>query len=214
MNATDADTVVMAFSEEQVERLTGVTRQQLRYWDRTDFFTPSLASEDRHLPYSRLYSFRDVVALQVLNALRREGDVPLQHLRQVREELRHRGNDLWAKTTLFVLNRRVVIYNPDIENREDVLSRQAILKIPLQVVRRDMEDRVRLLWERPAGAIGKITRKRAVAKNAPVIAGTRVPVRAIKAFASEGYTVAQILDEYPTLTVKDVRAAIEYQEAA
>jgi DNA-binding transcriptional MerR regulator len=84
MSDRDASVVVSAFTEDQVERLTGVTKRQLRYWDRTGFFAPSLAFEDRSQPFSRLYSFRDVVSLKVLNALRNDGHVPLPQLREVR----------------------------------------------------------------------------------------------------------------------------------
>jgi uncharacterized protein (DUF433 family) len=49
-----------------------------------------------------------------------------------------------------------------------------------------------------------------VAHNAPVLAGTRIPVRAIKRFNEAGYSVAQILSEYPTLTESDVVAALAY----
>ena len=62
--------VVMAFSEEHVARLTGITVHQLRYWDRTGFFHPAFAADDRKVAFSRVYSFKDVVSLRVLNILR------------------------------------------------------------------------------------------------------------------------------------------------
>jgi hypothetical protein len=37
--------VITAFSEEQVDRLTGLSKAQLRYWDRTGFFAPKFAEE-------------------------------------------------------------------------------------------------------------------------------------------------------------------------
>lgn len=61
MSANTTKSVISAFTEEQVERLTGVTVRQLRTWDRTKFFAPSLAYEDRSRPFARLYSFRDLV---------------------------------------------------------------------------------------------------------------------------------------------------------
>jgi hypothetical protein len=69
MSENTTKNVIAAFTEEQVERLTGVTVRQLRTWDRTKFFAPSLAYEDRSRPYARLYSFRDLACLKVLNAL-------------------------------------------------------------------------------------------------------------------------------------------------
>ncbi len=49
----DAEPVIAAFTEEQVERLTDISRNQLRHRDRTGFFNPSLAEENRRLPHSR-----------------------------------------------------------------------------------------------------------------------------------------------------------------
>ena len=46
--------------------------------------------------------------------------------------------------------------------------------------------------------------------NDPVIAGTRIRVRAIERFIGAGFTVDQILDEYPDLKRSDVEAALEY----
>jgi hypothetical protein len=60
------ENVIRAFTLESVERLTGVTQRQLKYWDDTDFFKPEYGYENRRIPYSRLYSFQDVVALHVL----------------------------------------------------------------------------------------------------------------------------------------------------
>src|SRR5438045_9585157 len=103
---TDDTNVVSAFTEDQVVHLTGISKRQLRYWDSTDFFTPGLAYKDRRAPYSRLYSFRDVVCLKVIHSIRNEIDVPLPHLREVKAKLAHLGDDLWSKTTLYVVTRR------------------------------------------------------------------------------------------------------------
>lgn len=207
-------TIVAAFTEDQAERLTGVSKRQLRYWDRTGFFTPSLAYDDRRAPYSRLYSFRDLASLKVVNALRNEANVPLPHLREVKEKLSHLGDDLWAKTTLYVLKRAVIFHNPETGAREEVLSKQAVLEIPLRAVSGNVEDAVKALRQRDPDLVGKVERQRNIAHNQPVIAGTRIPVRGVKAFDKAGYSVEDIRKEYPTLTEEDIRAAIEYKEAA
>ena len=206
--------VVSAFSEEQVQRLTGITAAQLRYWDRTDFFVPSLAQEDRRRPYSRVYSFRDLVCLKVLNTLRNEARVSLPHLREVKEKLTHLGNDMWARTTLYVLNRRVVFDNPGTRRKEEIVTGQGVLQIPLKVVQSNMEQAVKELWKRDETTIGKIQRKRGAASNKPVVAGTRIPVSAVRAFHDAGYTIEQIREQYPVLTEDDIRAALKHGEAA
>jgi DNA-binding transcriptional MerR regulator len=80
--------VVSAFTAEQVERLTGLTKSQLRYWDRTGFFRPTYVDAGRRV-YGRIYSFRDVVGLKTLGILRNANKVPLQHLREVAKSLSH-----------------------------------------------------------------------------------------------------------------------------
>jgi uncharacterized protein (DUF433 family) len=39
-----------------------------------------------------------------------------------------------------------------------------------------------------------------------VFAGTRIPIRAIERFLQAGYSIASILDEYPSLKQDDVEA--------
>ncbi len=189
-------TVITAFSDEQVERLTGVTRQQLRYWDRTGFFRPTFASDDRRAAYSRIYSFKDVASLRVLNVLRNQYSVPLQHLRKVASELAHLSDAKWTTTTLFVLNKKVIFVEKDTAKYREIVSKQYIIDMPLSVVISDTRRDVEMLNDRSREA-GKIERARFVSHNALVIAGTRM--------------VEQILKEYPTLTEKDVKAAIKHK---
>jgi uncharacterized protein (DUF433 family) len=202
--------VIAAFTEEQVERLTGVSRQQLRYWDRTAFFRPALASDDRRDAYSRIYSFKDVASLRVLNVLRNQYSVPLQHLRKVAGELAHLSDSKWTTMTLFVLNKKVIFVERDTEKYREIVSKQYIIDMPLSVVISDTRRDVEALSDR-SGDAGRIERAKFVNHNALVIAGTRIPVAAIKEFAEDGYSVEQILKEYPTLTEKDVKAAIEHK---
>lgn len=211
---TEAGNVVAAFSEEHVQRLTGISPRQLRHWDRVGFFKPSLADESRDLPYGRVYSFLDVICLQVFNALRNEAKVPLSHLRDVKERLAHLGEKMWAKTTLYVLNRRVIFHNDDTDRKEEIVSGQGVLQITLEVVKANMKDRVRTLWERDASTVGHVQRKRNVVGNRRVIAGTRIPVTAIKSFTDAGYTVEQVKKQYPGLTEADIQAALSFDQAA
>ena len=99
-------TIISAFTEEQVARLTGLSVDQLRYWDRTRFFIPSYADENRRLPYSRIYSFKDIAELRVIGILRNQNSVSLQHLCEVAVELRKLSDDGWTKTKLYVLRIR------------------------------------------------------------------------------------------------------------
>jgi uncharacterized protein (DUF433 family) len=82
--------------------------------------------------------------------------------------------------------------------------------MPLSVVIADTRRDVEALSDR-SREVGKIEKARFVSHNALVIAGTRIPVSTIKQFAEDGFSVEQILKEYPTLTEQDVRAAIEHK---
>jgi uncharacterized protein (DUF433 family) len=213
MTRAESNTVVAAFTEEQAERLTGVTRRQLRYWA-ADLYAPSITGHCMDLRGLRLYSFRDLVCLKVLNALRNDAKIPLQEIRRTKDRLGHLGDDLWANTTLYVLGKRVVFDNPETGAKEEVASGQGVLQIPLKVVTGQMEEAVRGMRGRRADAVGKIEQKRGVAQNQPVIAGTRIPVRSIQAFAEAGYSVSDINKQYPTLAKRDIEAAMVYKGVA
>jgi uncharacterized protein (DUF433 family) len=212
MNALD--NVIAAFSAQQVERLTGLTKARLTSWDRTGFFAPSYADNDRRSPYGRIYSFRDVVGLCTLCRLRDEHHVSLQHLRQVAEKLSHLANDLWSSQVLYVWNKKVVFDETGAGRLREVVSGQYVNGLALEEVISDMRRAVEQLRRRPDGQIGAITRSRFINHNAAVVAGTRIPVKAIRDFAEAGYTSKQIIDEYPDLTERDVAAALSYQESA
>lgn len=205
--------VIAGFSEDQAHRLTNVSLRQLRYWAKDGFFVPSLSVENGGRSALRLYSFRDLACLRVINHLRNESKVSLKHLRDVKVKLEHLGEDLWAKTTLYVLNRRVLIRNPETGDPEDAVNGQGVLRIPLAAVASDMQEAIRRLRERPAESHGQIDDRTAGARNA-FVAGTRIPVRSIKGLAEDGLTPEEIINQYPSLTKADVQAALAYAIAA
>lgn len=206
--------LIAAFTEEQVHRLTGISQRQLRYWADNLFFVPSLSIEDEDLPALKLYSFRDLVCLRVINALRNEAKIPFQELRSTKDRLAHLGDDMWAKTTLYILGKKVVFDNPDTGEREEATSGQGVLQIPLRVITGDMEEAVRVMRRRDEASIGQINRRRGVEQNQPVIAGTRIPVKSVQAFHKAGYSVSDIMKQYPTLGEEDIVAAINYKDVA
>ena len=148
MATGESKTVIAAFTEDEAQRLTGISLTQLRYWRRTSFFVPSLKVELSEGEETRLYSFRDLICLQVLDRLRNDSGVSLQHLRDVKAKLVNLGDDVWAKTTLYVLKKRVVFNHPETGLPEEVTTGQGVLSIPLEIVRTDMERNVRQLRTR------------------------------------------------------------------
>lgn len=203
--------IVQAFSEDHMVRLTGLTRGQLRAWDRREFFAPQYAYEDRRSAFSRIYSFRDVVGLRTIAVLMKEHRVSLQQLRKVAIELVHRGFDHWADVKLYVVKGQVHFRRPGSDDVEGVWDGQLAM-VPIIDVINDVEDRVRQLQQRDPGQKGKVEQHKFVARNAPVVAGTRIPTAAIRRFREAGYTLAQIVKEYPTLTMADVKAALRHEE--
>ena len=204
--------IIAAFTREQASRLTGVSQRQLRLWDARGFFAPSLKLEGSAL--ASLYSFRDLLCLKVIHAIRNEAKIPFAELLKTKQRLAHLGDDLWARTTLYILGKRVVFDDPETGGRQEASSGQGVLQIPLRVVTGTMEDAVRAMRERKSDLIGTIDRKRSVAQNQPVIAGTRIPVRSLQAFAKAGYSVAQINAQYPGITARDIEAALKYEDVA
>ena len=211
MDHTGSTNIVSAFSEEQTACLTGVSVHKLRYWDRTGFFAPHFANPDRRAAYSRVYSFLDVAALRVLYVLTKQYGVSVRHLRDVAKHLGDMDNGAWSRTTLYVLNRKINFFDPSDGRQKEVVSGQYAIGIPLEKVVSDTKRDIEALSIRDASKIGMIERHRFVVGNAPVVAGTRIAVMAIKNFHEDGYSVDQIIDEYPALSQQDVLAAIAYE---
>ena len=211
--ALDISNVVAAFSEEQVVRVTGLSKRQLRYWAKTDFFKPSYVEENPRLPNSRFYSFRDMVALRTLERLRVKNNVPLQHLRKVAEKLSHLKDELWTASTLYVFNRQVVLANPDTGQPEEVVSGQFVLIIPLMEIIDETKDNVAELRRRSPDSIGKLRKHRSIARNAWTVSGTRIAVGSIRRLYEDGYSVERIIEEYPDLTPEDIDAALNHDES-
>ena len=213
---TDSQTVIAAFSEDQAEQLTGVTKSQLRYWDKTNFYKPSFAEENRRVAFSRVYSFKDIVALRVLSALRNQYSVSLQYLRDVSTRLSCLGPDpdRWAGTRLYAINKRVIWHELGTDLPQEIITKQYLIPISLETVIKDTEkDIEKGKAPRDQSNIGLIKRSRYVIHNTPAIAGTRIPANAIKRFSEAGYTVEQIIHEYPDLTEQDIVAALNFQQA-
>ncbi|MXN51872.1 DUF433 domain-containing protein [Shinella sp. AETb1-6] len=204
------DNVIALFTVDQASRLTGVSRRQLGSWARDGFFAPSVSPGEGG-PFTRLYSFKDLLSLKVLNQLRNDTRVSMDHLKEVKRDLAHLGEDLWVKSTLYLLGKKVVIERDD-ETRHEAGSGQEVFQIPLKIIVGGMRERIREMNKRGADEVGHIERTRGIVGNKPVIAGTRIPVSSIKEFSEAGFSVDQIMKEYPSLDRMDVEAAIAFKD--
>jgi DNA-binding transcriptional MerR regulator len=203
---TEITNIISAFSADQVVKLTGLTIRQLAYWDSLKFFQPQYASDDRRSPYSRIYSFKDVVGLRTLSVLKTKHKCSLPHLREVAKKLSTYSITPWADLTLYVWKRKVYFKPPEIPQTQGVLDGQYML-LPISSVMEDVRRDAERLRHRAPEQIGKIEKRRYLSHQAEVISGTRIRVATILHFLEAGYSNAAILKEYPSLTEADIEAA-------
>ena len=193
------------FSPDQVCRLARITRRQLGYWEKTNFF----GSEP--YPGERYYGFRDVVALRAIGTMRNLHHVSLGQLRRVGEWLHDDQADWWS-TTFYVGGRNVYWIDRRTGARIGLKPRDQIeMPVAMTEVRAEVIDAIRDQRQRRPEEIGQIVRRRGVAGNAPVVAGTRIPVAAILSFHDAGYSPEQIRRQYPDLTDRDIEQAIAWE---
>jgi uncharacterized protein (DUF433 family) len=206
----DISNVIAAFSEDQASGLTRLSIGRLRYWAKTGFFAPSYVADSRG-PYGKFYSFKDIVALRTLEMLRVRNGVPLQHLRKVAEKLVHLKDDLWTTTRLRICNRKVIFDEPESGRPREVVSGQFVEEYKLIEIIGQTGSEIERMKTRDRSEIGAVTTVQGVQRGAPVIAGTRIPVVSIQRLHEDGFSVAQIIAEYPRLKKADVKAALNYE---
>jgi uncharacterized protein (DUF433 family) len=195
---------------EQAARLAGLSKRQVAYWDTTDVFSPSLLRTGDHAPYSRIYSFQDIVALRTLAMLRRR--VSLDKLRTLGQWLKQQYDHPWSSIRFYVIGNEIAYVDP---NTQSLVSsrpvQQVAFMIELEPIARDASAQFQsMLTRREAADIGRITRHRYTLRNEWHVAGTRIPVWAVQELADAGYTVEKIVTEYPLLTKEDVCAALAF----
>jgi uncharacterized protein (DUF433 family) len=200
-----------AFTADTVSRLTGLSVPQLHRWDRSGFFAPSFADPDRRRPYSRIYSFVDVVGLRTIAELRERG-IPLSELKKVRAFFATHTNEDWANRRFYVVGRRLFFSHDAAVVAARPLGQQVECAIlDLGPIASDLDAAVRRLADRTADEIGRVSRDRFIMGGAPVLAGTRIPTATVDWFYRNGYDTDGIIREFPRLTPNDVAAAVRFE---
>jgi len=203
----------LAFSADQVFHLTGLSLRQLGYWDQTGFYAPRYADDERGRPYSRIYSFQDVVRLRTLAVLRNKHHIPLQELRRVSDWLKERYQSPWVSLKFFIAGKKILFDEPESGTRITLNPPgQTVFAFAIREIIQEIRTATDRLRNRSAEDLGRVVRHRYLVHNAPVLAGTRIPTTAVWTFHQAGYTPEQILREYPRLTPQDVAAAIAYEQ--
>lgn len=207
--------IIGAFSEEQVGRLTGLSRGQLRAWNRKGFIRPEFKTgEDPRRPFTYIYSFKDLLKLRVLNQLRNVHGVQMKELERVERALAHLGDDKWTSQKLWVSNRKVVFVEPESRRKREIASKQFVAEIALEVITSDARVDIQKLNRRAGGEVGVIVKKRHLHSSDPVFSGTRIPVAAIAEYLRLNYDDGEILDRFPDLQSGDIDVARDWLSEA
>ena len=204
MRVTDSEPKILAaFSVDHAERLTGLSKARLTRWDNLGFFSPEyVGDDDRRNPYARVYSFVDLVGLRTLKILADKYRVPLAELRKASIELKNRSDRPWSAIPLAVVQRKVVF---DLDTRPRDSDGQLVFRhIPLAPIAEEIARKANALRRRDDSQLGQTEKRKFIQHNAEVISGTRIPVAAIESFVRAGYSNRQIIDEYPSLSVRDI----------
>ena len=194
-----------ALLDKRAAEIAAISRQRLRYWEKTDLITPDVARVISPRNVVRLYSLARVVELVVASELRRQG-VSLQHIRRIIEHLREQGYEAPLREVRFALSGDRVMFQHTDGSWED--SRQPFQGVMWQVI--DLEEiraRIRSRLSRSSSDAGVIEKRRKVQASKPVFRGTRVPVEAVEGYLKAGKSVREIMEAFPSLTEEDIEAA-------
>jgi uncharacterized protein (DUF433 family) len=201
---------IVAFTADHVRRLTGLSNRQIRYWDDTGFFSPTVIDGNSRRAFNRIYTFRDVVGLRTIAILRKK--LPLQELRRVGEWLRAKHETPWARLRFALAGRRVAYFDEGVQVYVEARGAgQEVFSVALEPIAEEMREAAARLRDRQNADLGHIVRNRYVVHNAWVLAGTRIPVQAVRNLHEAGYSTERIICEYPRLTPTDIEAALRHE---
>jgi uncharacterized protein (DUF433 family) len=192
-------------------RVTGLSVNQLQRWDRNGFFQPSFADPNRRRPYSRVYARNDVLALGMIARLREAG-APLTQIKPLLPLLAPDEHGDWLTRCFHVVGKRVYVSRDEAiaaARQRGEFAEPAC--IGTESVIFELKEAIARLQERQPEHIGRVTRNRGIMGGAPIIAGTRIPTETIAWFHSHGYSLTEILENFPRLTAKDVEAAVAFE---
>jgi uncharacterized protein (DUF433 family) len=192
----------IAFTEERASTLVGVHEQTLRRWAAQQLVKPSVTKKLSTRNIVRLYDFRDLMALLVVQAL--QETISHQYLRRVIDRLRKEYEQPLTELVFAVSGKEVFFQHPDGSWEGGRVPNQTVAKvvIPLAEIRTTIRDAAKN--PRANEVVGRVERRRKVLGSKEVFAGTRVPVDAVRAFLEEGATESEILEAFPRLTGDDI----------
>ncbi|MGA2539448.1 MAG: DUF433 domain-containing protein [Terracidiphilus sp.] len=143
-----------------------------------------------------MYSYRDLLSLLVVSALRMDRGMSLQHIRRVAGHLRSRGYAASLRELrLATVAGEIYFQHPD-GSWEGDLSPDQVVRV--ETIRLDpLRSRIGKAAERPAADAAQVVRHRGVHASAPVFAGTRIRVSTVQNYLRHGLGADAILRGFP-----------------
>jgi len=204
---------VEGYSTVQVCALLGLTPRQVDYWYRTDFIKPSVGPA-RGTGSARRYSFTDLVQLKTAGQLK-AGGVSVQTTRQALEYLRERYPDLThplVQLRLLAVDGQFYVAHAAKEIENLRRRGQFILEVCTGKLAIELHGRVTELQEQQTEIDRWIDVQPDIQGGAPVVKGTRIPVKTVARYLRAGYTPEEICDDLPSLTKEAIAAVRDYHE--
>ncbi len=203
-----------AYTSEQAMRVTGVSVAALRRWDAESILLPEFDLVGSRGERHTLYSFQDLLAMQALAWLQ---SVPGSLLVPTTDIGKILKTQVQMHEEYLGLQRAgdvLVLAGP--AGNIDMLALVGDVIIPddmqhFDILARDTERRSAALNNRSPDQIGRIEPLAGERGRRPVLAGTRIPTIAIWEFHEAGFSVPEILEQYPRLATVDVESAITYE---
>ena len=206
------DTTISAYNVAQAAVLTGLTKRELAYWDSAGFFKPYHSFANAGSPMAKIYTFHDIVGLRVIYILKHSLALPLKEQKEAALKLSQIDNFISSDMEILVSNHALSAMGSGMnQSAGDSSGEKAIVTIAK--IAEEMRREIARLRHRDNSEFGKINRNRAVMNNQPVFAGTRIRINIVQSFSEAGYSMDQILREYPTLTVADIAMAIAMMDS-
>jgi uncharacterized protein (DUF433 family) len=200
---------LLAIPDKRAAKLARITMRQLRYWEQIGLVTPSIKRQLSPRNAVRLYGFQDLIELLVAAELRHRPGISLQHVQRVIAYLHRSGFQAPLSELRFATHGSdIYVQYPDGTWSGDPIPDQIVFH---QVITLDfLRERVEAVQHRDPDVAGKVVTRRGVLGSKPIFAGTRIPVATVQRYLSAGYSDADIIEEYPSLTPADIKVAREY----
>jgi uncharacterized protein (DUF433 family)/DNA-binding transcriptional MerR regulator len=206
--------VVGRFTALQAARLVGLPQQTLSYWVRHGIIQPAYRDDSGWVGFRYLFSFQDLVTLRTLRVLR-EHHVPIKKIQWAAATLQQYFGRPWTTFQLFFYGGEVAFVDPQTDDLVSISQpgqKMAPKFVALEPLRLKMQAKVEDFDRRKPEQIGTFSQDRTIMGGQEVIAGTRIPPSSVYEFHRAGYSVEQILEEYPSLEARDIEAAIAHEE--